>query len=93
MLSASTTRVSRITGRDFASITATDTLLFPMEGRRNAIGYDWKVYSFETSAYSIVPDLAFIVRDADGYLYKLRFIEFYGPQGQTGCPLFETVPL
>ncbi|MBK7944014.1 MAG: hypothetical protein IPJ85_01315 [Flavobacteriales bacterium] len=61
--------------------------------KRNTIGYDWKVYSFKTSSYTIVPDLAFIVKDADGYLYKMRFVEFYGPQGQTGCPLFETVPL
>ncbi|MBK8226230.1 MAG: HmuY family protein [Flavobacteriales bacterium] len=93
VLSATTTRIARATGRDFASITVADTLTFPLRAERNAIGYDWKVYSFETSSYSIVPDLAFIVKDADGYLYKLRFIEFYGPQGQTGCPLFETVLL
>jgi hypothetical protein len=93
VLSAGTTRVARITGRDFASITADDTLGFPLSAARNAIGYDWKAYSFETSTYSIVPGLAFIVRDAEGYLYKLRFIEFYGPVGQTGCPQFETVPL
>ena len=93
VLSASTTRVARITGREFAAITAADTLAFPFRTERNAIGYDWKVYSFETSTYSIVPELAYIVKDADGYLYKMRFVEFYGPQGQTGCPLFETVPL
>ncbi len=93
VLSAGTTRVARITGRDFAGITASDTLTFPFRAERNAIGYDWKSYSFETSSYSIVPGLAFIVKDAGGYLYKLRFVEFYGPQGQTGCPLFETVPL
>lgn len=93
VLSATTTRIARVTGRDFASITAADTLSFPLRSERNVIGYDWKVYSFTTSSYSIVPGLAFIVKDADGYLYKMRFVEFYGPQGQTGCPLFETVPL
>ena len=93
VLSASTTSVARITGREFAAITAADTLSFPFRAERNAIGYDWKVYSFETSTYSIVPELAYIIKDADGYLYKMRFVEFYGPQGQTGCPLFETVPL
>jgi len=93
VLSATTTRIARVTGREFASISAGDTLSFPLRSERNAIGYDWKAYSFETSSYSIVPDLAFIVEDADGYLYKMRFVEFYGPQGQTGCPLFETVPL
>lgn len=93
VLSARTTRVSRITGKAFEDITIADTLAYPMSAARNGIGYDWKAYSFETSSYSIVPGLAFIVRDADGYLYKLRFLEFYGAQGQTGCPLFETVPL
>lgn len=93
VLSARTTRVSRITGKAFSDITAADTLAYAMSSSRNAIGYDWKAYSFETSSYSIVPGLAFIVRDAEGYLYKLRFLEFYGSQGQTGCPLFETVPL
>lgn len=93
VLSAGTTRVARVTGRDFAGITAADTLEFPLRAERNVIGYDWKVYSFETSAYSIAPGLAYIVRDAEGFLYKMRFVDFYGPQGQTGCPLFETVPL
>lgn len=93
VLLASTTRVARVTGREFTTILAADTIAFPFRGERNAIGYDWKVYSFETSSYSIVPDLAFIVKDADGFLYKLRFVDFYGAQGQTGCPLFETVPL
>jgi hypothetical protein len=93
VLSATTARVARITGRDFAAIGASDTLDFPLRAERNMIGYDWKVYSFVTSSYSIVPDRAYIVQDGEGYLYKLRFVEFYGPQGQTGCPLFETVPL
>ena len=87
------TRVARITDRDFAAIALTDTLAFPFEQRRNTIGYDWKYYSFETSSYTVVPDLSYIVQDAEGYFYKLRFLEFYGPQGKSGCPLFETVPL
>lgn len=87
------TRVARINGHDFASITLADTLAFPFEQRRNTIGYDWKTYSFETSTYSIVPDLAYIVQDGEGWYYKLRFLDFYGAQGQTGCPLFETVRL
>lgn len=93
VLSARTTRAARITGKAYADIVAEDTLAHPLSSARNAIGYDWKAYSFETSSYSIVPGLSFIVQDADGYLYKLRFLEFYGAQGQTGCPLFETVPL
>ncbi|MBK8499243.1 MAG: HmuY family protein [Flavobacteriales bacterium] len=87
------TRVARISGHDFASITLADTLAFPFEQRRNTIGYDWKTYSFETSTYTIVSDLAYIVQDGEGWYYKLRFLDFYGDQGQTGCPMFETVRL
>ena len=87
------TRVAQITDRQFAGIALSDTLSFPFEHRRNTIGYDWKFYSFETASYTIVPDLAYIVQDSEGWFYKLRFLDFYGPQGQAGCPLFETVPL
>lgn len=93
LIDGTATRAARIVGRDFTSISLSDTLNFPFEERRNVIGYDWKVYSFETSSYSIDPTLAYIVRDSDGYYFKLRFLEFYGDLGQTGCPLFETVPL
>lgn len=86
-------RAARIDGLDFNAIALSDTLAFPMEGRRNTIGYDWKYYSFETGSYTVVTDRAYIVQDAEGYFYKLRFIDFYGDSGQSGCPKFEVVPL
>jgi hypothetical protein len=79
-------RVSRITNADFASVSLADTLQFPFGSMRNAIGYDWKDYSFDTSSYTCEPDLVFIVQDADGFFHKLRFLDFYSPQGQVGCP-------
>ncbi|MBL0128332.1 MAG: hypothetical protein IPP83_12970 [Flavobacteriales bacterium] len=93
MLTPHSVRVAEIDGMDFAAVALSDTLSSPFTGERNAIGYDWKVYSFETSSYSIVPRRSYIVQDAEGFFFKLRGIEFYGPQGQTGCPQFEVVPL
>ncbi len=87
------TRVAELAGVDFAGVTLGDTAAFPFDHLRNTIGYDWKTYSFETSSYTVVPDRVYIVQDHEGYFFKLRFLEFYGPQGQTGCPLFEVVPL
>ena len=93
MLTPRSVRVAEIDGKAFAAVVLSDTLSSPFVVERNAIGYDWKVYSFETSTYSIVPDRSYIIEDAEGYFFKLRGIEFYGPQGQTGCPQFEVVPL
>jgi len=93
MLSASTTRTAIIRNADFQAVSLDDTLAYPMSGARDVIGYDWKDYSFETSSYTVDQTLVYIVRDAEGYFYKLRFIDFYSSQGQVGCPLFEVVPL
>lgn len=89
LIDGTTTRVARIDGKDLDAVTLSDTLNDPFETRRNTIGYDWKTYSFETSSYTVEPGIVYIIEDADGWFYKLRFLEFYGPQGQTGCPAFE----
>jgi hypothetical protein len=81
-------RVSRITGKSFAEVSLTDTVQHPFEQRRDIIGYNWKEYSFETSSYTCLPDLVYILRNAQGVFYKLHFLDFYGSQGQAGCPLY-----
>jgi hypothetical protein len=55
----------------------------------DAIGYDWKYYSFETSSYTVREKLVFIIRDLDGIFYKLRFIGFYNKLGEKGYPVIE----
>lgn len=55
----------------------------------NIIGYDWKAYDFNTSSYIIFPNKIFIIKDREGYFYKLRFIDFYSPTGEKGYPKFE----
>ena len=93
MLSAPGTRVSELDGVDFGSVALADTMGHPFSSARDAIGYDWKVYSFETSAYTVRPDRVYIVQDPQGYYLKLRFLDFYSETGQVGCPRFETVSL
>jgi hypothetical protein len=85
----SSVRVSRIIGKEFSEVLISDTLQFPFSSARDAIGYDWKEYSFDTSSYTVLPQRSYIIQDADGLYYKLRFIDFYGDQGQVGCPRFE----
>ena len=93
VLSAPGTRVSELDGVDFGSVALADTMGHPFSSARDAIGYDWKVYSFETSAYTVRPDRVYIVQDPQGYYLKLRFLDFYSETGQVGCPRFETVSL
>jgi hypothetical protein len=81
-------RVSRITGKSFAEVSIADTVQHPFEQRRDIIGYNWKEYSFETSSYTCLPDLVYILHNAQGMFFKLHFMDFYGAQGQAGCPLY-----
>ncbi|HNQ11645.1 MAG TPA: HmuY family protein [Bacteroidia bacterium] len=53
------------------------------------IGFEWKQFSFSTNLYSIVPDRYYIIKDATGYLYKLRFLDFYDTSGNKGTAIFE----
>ena len=60
--------------------------------RTDRIGYDWKVYNFDTGGYATNSDKSYIIRDTKGYLYKLRFISFYkflNNRLQKGYPSFE----
>ena len=45
--------------------------------RADRIGYDWKRYDFAAGTYTVNSDLIYIIRDTQGFLYKLRFIGFY----------------
>lgn len=53
----------------------------------SVIGYDWKV--FNGTKYTIQAKNNYIVRDADGILYKLHFTAFYSNTGVKGNPQWE----
>jgi hypothetical protein len=60
-----------------------------LSGRRDVIGYDWKYYDLNLGVYSLVPNRSYIIRDQEGFYYKLRFIDFYSETGDKGSPKFE----
>lgn len=92
-LTASGTRVSRQTTADFNAVSLADTVAHPFRAERNAIGYDWKTYSFETNSYTVDPSIVYIIHDAQGYFHKVRFLDYYNQVGDIGCPQFEVVSL
>lgn len=88
IMDGSSTRAAKVQGTTFGTVSLSDTLQFPLRADRDAIGYDWKVYSFETSSYTVESDLVYLVKDAQGGFYKLQFRDFYSDMGQPGCPRF-----
>ena len=93
VLSANTTRIALVTGIPFDQVSLNDSLVHPFSTDRDVIGYDWKTYSFETASYTVDESLVYLIHDAEGYFYKLRFLDFYSDQGQVGCPQFVVEPL
>lgn len=46
----------------------------------NVLGWDWKTYLFDLGYYTIRNDKFYVIKDYNGYIYKLRFIDFYTPK-------------
>lgn len=92
-LSAKGVRASKVHGVAFENVTLADTLSHPFNASRDAIGYDWKEYVFETASYVVDHTRVYIVQDAEGLFYKLQFTDFYSESGQVGCPSFQVVAL
>ena len=64
-----------------------------LTNQSDVIGYDWKYYDFDDGVYTIEPDHNYVIRDRDGFIYKLRYIDFYSDLGEKGYPTFEFVRL
>ncbi|MBN2669131.1 MAG: HmuY family protein [Bacteroidales bacterium] len=69
---------------DYSTISIADTSDYLFTKQADAIGYNWKFYNFDEGIYSIVPNLCYIIRNQDGYYYKLRFVNFYSSEGIKG---------
>jgi hypothetical protein len=74
---------------DFSAITREVALTGDFTNSLDAIGYDWKYYSFKTSAYTIRKNRNYIVHVVSGDYFKLRFIGFYNKKGEKGYPVIE----
>jgi hypothetical protein len=78
---------------DFTELDANVLTDLEFTKQSDVIGYDWKYYNFDDGVYTIVPGLNYVIRDRDGYFYKLRFVDFYNALGVKGYPKFEFVRL
>lgn len=59
--------------------------------RRDVVGYEWKGFDFDfTSAnYRIYSNWTYILKDAHGFYYKMRFLDFYDANRKKGYPKIE----
>ena len=78
----------------FDEIVYENAVLMDFNRNMDNIGWDWKDLEGDVTGggnlvYKIVDGLYFVVRDTEGYLYKLRFTSFYNNEGVKGYPRFE----
>ena len=58
--------------------------------QQDVIGYAWKEFDFTVSfTYSINPNTTYIVKNAKGDFFKIRFLDFYNENREKGYPKFE----
>lgn len=56
--------------------------------KEDEIGYDWKDYNLTAGKYTVNPNQIFIMKNDNGDIYKMRFVDFYNEQGVKGFPKF-----
>jgi hypothetical protein len=94
LLNSSNVRATLVKGKSFDSITLADTLQHPLTSKKDEIGWDWKSYDITGgTGYTVHSDFIYIIEDAEGYFYKLRFLDFYNQSHQEGYPKFEFIKL
>lgn len=59
----------------------------------NAIGYDWKYFSFDIGIYTVKDGMSYVIKEKNGTYFKLRFLGFYDDNGDKGYPSFEIISL
>lgn len=73
----------------FSSISLQSAQNMKLSASLDEIGYQWKVFNFNLGSYTVKENMVYIIRNRDGYYYKLRFIGFYNNLGQKGYPVIE----
>jgi hypothetical protein len=76
----------------FESITFETAQSMNFSKTADGVGYLWKVYNFDDGTYKVNPKIIYVIRDTKGFLYKLRFKDFYkllNKRLRKGYPSFE----
>ena len=61
---------------------------YALSAAADFIGFDWKVVD-ATFNYFIVPNRYYLLKDQNGFYFKIRFTDFYDQQGHSGAITFD----
>ena len=81
--------VAKDTVNTFESININMINSYNFSNDQDKIGYDWKVYDFESQSYAIKYDINYIIKDLSGKYFKIHLTDFYNESGEKGYPEFE----
>jgi len=74
---------------NFYKIKLSDTVNYIFTNHLDEIGYDWKIRNSQDNSFTIDEKKSFILKDQNGFFFKIRFIDFYNETGSKGYPKFE----
>ncbi|MEO0470817.1 MAG: HmuY family protein [Bacteroidota bacterium] len=83
------TEVAEDQENSFESIQGPQLSDYRFYTERNVIGFDWKEFDLDQNLFTIFPDHNFIIRDSEGGIFKLHFLDFYDENGAKGSPRFD----
>jgi hypothetical protein len=74
----------------FSAITFETAQTMTYSNSLDVIGYDWKLVNSSTNyTYTVRDRVNYVIKDAEGYFFKLHFTGFYNDLGEKGYPVFE----
>jgi len=76
----------------FDELTSASIGEYEFTNKRDEIGWDWKQADINTGVYTVNPLKKYIIKDTEGFYYKLRFIGFQkivDGKAEKGYPEFE----
>lgn len=79
---------STIAYKPFETITSADIGNYQLTNLAGKIGFGWKDYDFSLG-YTITQNQFYLLKDPSGFIYKIKFIDFYDDQGNKGTAKFE----
>lgn len=79
----------KVFDQNWSDIDVNDIGAYNFNDTLDVIGYDWKFYDMDNSQYTVYDFKNYLIKDKEGFFYKLRFVDFYDDLGVKGTPKFE----
>ncbi len=84
---SNTIEIAIATDLEYEAINLSNIAHYNFSKHIDKIGYDWKVYDLDKGLYIIDQSKVYVIRYANGLIYKLKFIDYYNSEGKKGYPM------